>query len=65
MDNLVNRYKGQKTGQGHELSVKRQGDVITIGFQHLGEYQDDYDPFIRVARIEPHSRRLFGGLVLR
>jgi hypothetical protein len=52
MDNLVKHYKGKTTSEGHELIVKEKQDVISIGFKHSGEYQDEYDPFINVARIE-------------
>ena len=52
MDNLIKHYRGKTTGEGHELIVKKELDGITIGFKHSGEYQDDYDPFVHVARIE-------------
>src|SRR5271166_3105962 len=52
MDNLIKRYKGKTTSEGHKLDVKEKSDVITIGFKHSGEYQDEYDPYIKVARIE-------------
>jgi hypothetical protein len=52
VEHLIKRYRGTTTGQGHELSVKKERDVVTIGFKHSGEYQDEYDPFVHVARIE-------------
>ena len=52
MDNLIKRYKGKTTSEGHKLDVKEKSDVITVGFRHSGEYQDEYDPYINVARIE-------------
>ncbi len=52
MDNIIKHFRGRKTGQGHELVVKKEHDAITIGFKHSGEYEEEYDPFIRVARIE-------------
>jgi hypothetical protein len=52
MDHIVKRYKGKTTSEGHELDVKHKPDVITIGFKHSGEYQDEYDAYINVARIE-------------
>jgi hypothetical protein len=52
MDNIIKRFRGRKTGQGHELAVKNEQGVITIGFKHFGEYEEEYDPFIHVARIE-------------
>jgi hypothetical protein len=54
MDNIIKRFRAKKTGQGHELNVKKDHAVITIGFKHAGEYQDEYNPFVHVARIE-HS----------
>jgi hypothetical protein len=52
MDNLIKHYKGKTTSEGHELIVKKKSDLITIGFKHSGEYEDEYDPYINVARIE-------------
>jgi hypothetical protein len=52
MDNLIKHYRGRITGQGHEMIVKKESDEIAIGFKHSGEYQDEYDPFVRVATIE-------------
>jgi hypothetical protein len=52
MDNLIKRYKDKTTSEGHKLDVKEKSDVITVGFRHSGEYQDEYDPYIKVARIE-------------
>jgi hypothetical protein len=51
-DKLISRYKGKTTSEGHKLDVKEESDVITVGFRHSGEYQDEYDPYIKVARIE-------------
>ncbi len=53
MNDIIKRYKGKTTSQGHKVDVKEKTGVITIGFKHAGQYQDDYDPYIRVARIEP------------
>jgi hypothetical protein len=52
MDHLIQRYKGKTTSEGHKLDVKENSGVITVGFKHSGEYQDEYDPYIKVARIE-------------
>ncbi len=53
MENMIKNYRGRITGQGHEVVVRKEsGDITTIGFKHSGEYQDEYDPFIRVARVE-------------
>jgi hypothetical protein len=52
MDSVVKHYKGKTTSEGHELVVKENSDVISIGFKHSGEYQDEYDPYINVARVE-------------
>ena len=52
MEALVRRYKGKTTSEGHELVVKEKSDHISIGFKHSGEYQDVYNPYINVARIE-------------
>ena len=52
MDNLLKRYKGKTTSEGHKLDVKEKSDVITVGFRHSGKYQHEYDPYIKVARIE-------------
>jgi hypothetical protein len=54
MDSVVKHYKGKTTSEGHELVVKENSDVISIGFKHSGEYLDEYDPYINVARVE-HS----------
>jgi hypothetical protein len=52
MDNLIKHYKGKTTSEGHVLIVSKKPDFVTIGFKHSGEYQDEYDPYINVARIE-------------
>jgi hypothetical protein len=52
MDNLIKRYKDKTTSEGHKLDVKEKSEVITVGFRHSGEYQDEYDTYIKVARIE-------------
>jgi hypothetical protein len=52
MDHLIKRYKGKTTSEGHKLEVKEKSNVITVGFKHSGEYEDEYDPYIKVARIE-------------
>jgi hypothetical protein len=52
MDNLIKRYKGKTTSEGHKLDVKEKADAIVVGFKHSGEYEDEYDPYIKVARIE-------------
>jgi hypothetical protein len=51
MDNLIRHYQGKTTSEGHELIVKRTHDLLSIGFKHAGEFQDEYDPYIHVARI--------------
>jgi hypothetical protein len=48
MDNLIKRYEDKTTSEGHKLDVKEKSDVITAGFRHSGEYQDEYDPYIKV-----------------
>jgi hypothetical protein len=50
VDNIVSRYKGKTTSEGHELIVKKEQGVISISFKPSGE--DDYDPEFQVARIE-------------
>jgi hypothetical protein len=52
MDHLIKRYKGKTTSEGHTLQVKEKSGVIMVGFKHSGEYEDEYDPYIKVARIE-------------
>jgi hypothetical protein len=52
MDDIIKRYKGKITSQGHKLDLKATQGIITIGFKHSGEFEDEYDPYIRVARIE-------------
>ena len=52
MDDLIKHYKGKTTSEGHKLDVKEKSGVITIGFKHSGEFEDEYDPYIKVARIE-------------
>jgi hypothetical protein len=52
MNEIVSHYKGKTTSQGHKLEVKEKAGVVMIEFMHKGEYLDDYDPRIRVARIE-------------
>jgi hypothetical protein len=52
MDHFVKHYKGKTTSEGHKLEVKEKSNVIMIGFKHPGEYEDEYDPYIKVARIE-------------
>jgi hypothetical protein len=56
MDEIIRRYEGRTTSQGHKLEVTREGDEITIAFRHEGEYGDDYDPYVRVARIGESDR---------
>jgi hypothetical protein len=52
MNDIVSRYKGKTTSQGHKLDVKANAGVIMITFMHEGEYLEDYDPLVKVARIE-------------
>jgi hypothetical protein len=52
MDTLVKRYKGKKTSEGHELIVEEKHSVVSMFFKHSGEYEDEDDPYIQVARIE-------------
>jgi hypothetical protein len=52
MDELTKHFKGKTTSEGHELILKKKSDAITIGFKHSGEYEDQYDPYIKVARVE-------------
>ena len=52
MNEIVSRYKGKSTSQGHKLEVKEKAGVVTIEFMHQGEYLEDYNPRISVARIE-------------
>lgn len=52
MDGIIKRYKGRTTSQGHKLEVTRDGDEITIAFNHVGEYGDEYDPNVRIAVIK-------------
>ena len=51
MDEIIRRYEGRPTSQGHKLEVTREGDEVTIGFRHVGEYGDEYDPYVRIAVI--------------
>ena len=52
MDNLIKHYKAKTTSAGHKLIVKQEQNFIMLGFKHSGEYQDEYDAYIHVARIE-------------
>ncbi len=52
MDRLVKRFKGRTTSEGHELVVTEKASVVTIGFRHSGAYNEAYDQFVNVARIE-------------
>jgi hypothetical protein len=52
MDDVIKRYKGRTTSQGHKVDVTRDGDEFTLAFQHQGEYGDEYDPYVRVACVQ-------------
>ena len=52
MDEIINHYKGKTTGQGHKLEAISDGEEVMIGFQHQGEYRDEYDPYVKVARVQ-------------
>jgi hypothetical protein len=52
VDRIVSHYTGKTTSEGHHLIVKKKQEVISIGFKHSGEYEDEYDPYVQVARIE-------------
>jgi hypothetical protein len=52
MDEIIKRYRGRTTSQGHKLEVTRAAGALSIGFKHVGEYGDAYDPYLRVADIE-------------
>jgi hypothetical protein len=52
MDGIIRRYEGKTTSLGHKLEVTREGDELTIAFRHVGEYGDEYDPYIRVALVK-------------
>ncbi len=60
MDEIIRRYEGRPTSQGHKLEVTRDGDEVTIAFRHEGEYGDEYDPYVHVARI----KEIDGGFAL-
>jgi hypothetical protein len=60
MDEIIRHYKGKTTSQGHKLEVTRESDGVTIGFKHVGEYGDEYDPYIRVAV----TKEIDGGFAL-
>ena len=55
MDEIINRYKGKTTSEGHKLEARRDGDNVMIGFQHLGEYRDVYDPYVKIGRVQETS----------
>jgi hypothetical protein len=55
MDEIINRYKGKTTSEGHKLEARRDGDNVMIGFQHLGEYHDVYDPYVKIGRVQETS----------
>jgi hypothetical protein len=52
MQDIINRYRGQATKQGHKLqTAAAEGDVL-IGFMHWGEYQDvDEHHHIHIALV--------------
>jgi hypothetical protein len=52
MDEIIRRYEGRTTSGGHKLEVTREGDEVTIAFRHIGQYGDEYDPYVHVARIK-------------
>ena len=52
MDEVIRRYRGRTTSQGHKLDVTCDGEEVTIAFQHQGEYADEYNPYVRVARVQ-------------
>lgn len=52
MHNLVMRFNGRTTSEGHELIVKEKPNLISVGFKYSGESGDDAEPIINVARIE-------------
>ena len=60
MDEIIRRYEGRPTSQGHKLEVTREGDEVTIAFRHVGEYGDEYDPYVHVACI----KEIDGGFAL-
>ena len=60
MDGIIRRYEGKTTSQGHKLEVTRTGGELTIAFRHVGEYGDEYDPYVRVA----HVKESDGGFML-
>jgi hypothetical protein len=52
MNEVVSRYEGKITSQGHRLNVTHHGDEVVIAFEHRGRYRDDYDPLVKVARVQ-------------
>jgi hypothetical protein len=52
MDSLVRRFKDKTTSEGHPLVVSEESGVISIGFTRSDDSDDDFEPFINVARIE-------------
>ena len=64
MDEIIRRYEGRPTSQGHRLEVTREGHEVTIAFRHVGEYGDEYDPYVRVARIKEIDGGFIAQLVL-
>jgi hypothetical protein len=65
MDEIIRRYEGRTTSQGHQLEVTREGDQVTIGFKHYGEFGDEYDPYVRIAVITGSDGAFALGLFYR
>jgi hypothetical protein len=43
MDEIINRYMGQATKEGHKLQSSKELGKVMIGFVHWGEYQGSDD----------------------
>ena len=52
MDRLIRPTRVRPPVKDMSWRSRRKTDVITVGFKHSGEYEDEYDPYIKVARIE-------------
>jgi hypothetical protein len=62
MNELLERYRGKKTGTGHDIRVDERRDGITLWYLHWGEYQGvEAHHHLGIARVKCNEQGYWLG----